>query len=177
MITRNMDIFKKLLLTNDTKGNLASKTCPKMTDISGTEYTAVTIYVASSNYGSGCLGYLAQNFKYDTSDSYFGGNLCIGSSTQAPSYEDFKLYEPIDETKFDRPSQTCIRTVEGDKIVLLITRTFSALEDFTVNEIAYVKTILLGGGARNVVLAREVLPTPKQVSAGETFTVSMVIEM
>ena len=134
------------------------------------------------------------NTNINTVENYFnwqlsGGKakMVFGTGTTPAKYTDYKLENPITEgiTGVDYYVAKSYNE-DSNNYESIITATFTSTIDTTITEVGLVKSIFDKDNASwaeyashyyNVLAAREVLETPIEVKAGETFTVSMKIDV
>ena len=136
----------------------------------------------------------SNNTNINTTENYFnwqlsGGKvkMVFGTGTTPAKYTDYKLENPINEgiTGVD---YYVVKSYNEDSnnYEAIITATFTSTIDTTITEVGLVKSIFDADSPSwaeqashyyNVLAAREVLETPIEVKAGETFTVSIKIDI
>ena len=136
----------------------------------------------------------SNNTNINTTENYFnwqlsGGKvkMVFGTGTTPAKYTDYKLENPINEgiTGVD---YYVVKSYNEDSnnYEAIITATFTSTIDTTITEVGLVKSIFDADNPSwaeqashyyNVLAAREVLETPIEVKAGETFTVSIKIDI
>ena len=113
--------------------------------------------------------------------------MVFGTGTTPAKYTDYKLENPITEG-ITGVEYYVVRSYNEDSnnYESIITATFTSTIDTTITEVGLVKSIFDNDNPSwaenasyyyNVLAAREVLGTPIEVKAGETFTVSMKIDI
>lgn len=120
-----------------------------------------------SSSASASLG-TARNLIFDTvSSANTGVVMNIGTGTTAVTADDYDLDEPLTSDdyscSFPSPVTSIAATNDGD---MLYTFAFTAITSFTITEIG----IFYLGTQGKILLARTILPTPRPVTAGETFS-------
>lgn len=136
----------------------------------------------------------SNNTNINTVENYYnwqlsGGKvkMVFGTGTTPAKYTDYKLENPITEgiTGVDYYVAKSYNE-DSNNYESIITATFTSTIDTTITEVGLVKSIFDNDNAPkveyasyyyNVLAAREVLDTPIDVKAGETFTVSMKIDI
>lgn len=136
----------------------------------------------------------SNNTNINTVENYYnwqlsGGKvkMVFGTGTTPAKYTDYKLENPITEG-ITGVEYYFVRSYNEDSnnYESIITATFTSTIDTTITEVGLVKSIFDSDNASwaeqashyyNVLAAREVLETPLDVKAGETFTVSMKIDI
>ena len=113
--------------------------------------------------------------------------MVFGTGTTPAKYTDYKLENPINEGITGVEYYVAKSYNEdSNNYEAIITATFTSTIDTTISEIRLVKSIFDHDNASNVeydsyyynvLAAREVLNTPIDVKAGETFTVSIKIDI
>ena len=113
--------------------------------------------------------------------------IVFGTGSTPAKYTDYKLENPITEG-ITGVEYYVVRSYNEDSnnYESIITATFTSTIDTTITEVGLVKSIFDKDNPSwsenashyyNVLAAREVLETPLDVKAGETFTVSMKIDI
>ena len=136
----------------------------------------------------------SNNTNINNTENYFnwqlsGGKvkMVFGTGTTPAKYTDYKLENPINEgiTGVDYYFAKSYNE-DSNNYEAIITATFTSTIDTTITEVGLVKSIFDADNPAwaeqashyyNVLAAREVLETPIDVKAGETFTVSMKIDI
>lgn len=130
----------------------------------------------------------------NTVENYFnwqlsGGKvkMVFGTGTTPAKYTDYKLENPITEGITGVEYYVAKSYNEdSNNYESIITATFTSTIDTTITEVGLVKSIFDKDNSSwaeyaahyyNVLAAREVLETPIEIKAGETFTVSMKIDI
>ena len=134
------------------------------------------------------------NTDINTVENYFnwqlsGGKvkMVFGTGTTPAKYTDYKLENPITEGITGVEYYVAKSYNEdSNNYESIITATFTSTIDTTITEVGLVKSIFdkdnpswaeYAAHYYNVLAAREVLETPIEVKAGETFTVSIKIDI
>lgn len=134
------------------------------------------------------------NTDINTVENYFnwqlsGGKvkMVFGTGTTPAKYTDYKLENPITEGITGVEYYVAKSYNEdSNNYESIITATFTSTIDTTITEVGLVKSIFDKDNPSwaeyaphyyNVLAAREVLETPIEVKAGETFTVSIKIDI
>ena len=167
--------------------------------------TLVTrLYISSAQYANYCtaVGFnqaslfncFSNNTNINTVENYFnwqlsGGRvkMVFGTGTTPAKYTDYKLENPITEG-ITGVEYYVVRSYNEDSnnYESIITATFTSTIDTTITEVGLVKSIFDADNPSyseyasyyyNVLAAREVLEAPIEVKAGETFTVSIKINI
>ena len=136
----------------------------------------------------------SNNTNINTTENYFnwqlsGGKvkMVFGTGTTPAKYTDYKLENPINEG-ITGVEYYVVKSYNEDSnnYEAIITATFTSTINTTITEVGLVKSIFDADNPSwaeqashyyNVLAAREVLETPIDVKAGETFTVSMKIDI
>lgn len=168
MITNNLSAYKKYMLSSTSSGDRYMDCGMPLVDIDG---ITGDIWV-SGDYRLGVVN----NTSYGNVNNQ-GTFLSFGSNNAEAKETDNKLSAYAVTTDYTIISQTCTRSVDNGNVYLNFTSSFKAVKSMVINEVGLMHNTYLNGITRQLLFAREVLPQPKTVSAGETFTVSMVIEM
>lgn len=136
----------------------------------------------------------SNNTDINTVENYFnwqlsGGKvkMVFGTGTTPAKYTDYKLENPITEGITGVEYYVAKSYNEdSNNYESIITATFTSTIDTTITEVGLVKSIFdkdnpswaeYAAHYYNVLAAREALETPIDVKAGETFTVSMKIDI
>ena len=136
----------------------------------------------------------SNNTNINDVENYFnwqlsGGKvkMVFGTGTTPAKYTDYKLENPITEGITGVEYYVAKSYNEdSNNYEAIITATFTSTIDATITEVGLVKSIFdkdnpswaeYAAHYYNVLAAREVLETPIDVKAGETFTVSMKIDI
>lgn len=151
-------------------------------------YTAVGFNQAS------LFNCFSNNTNINTVENYFnwqlsGGKvkMVFGTGTTPAKYTDYKLENSINEG-ITGVEYYVVRSYNEDynNYEAIITATFTSTINTTITEVGLVKSIFdnntpsyseFASYYYNVLAAREVLDTPIDVKAGETFTVSIKIDI
>lgn len=151
-------------------------------------YTAVGFNQAS------LFNCFSNNTNINAIENYFnwqlsGGKvkMVFGTGTTPAKYTDYKLENPITEG-ITGVEYYVVRSYNEDSnnYEAIITATFTSTINTTITEVGLVKSIFDNDNPiyseyasyyYNVLAAREVLETPIDVKAGETFTVSIKIDI
>lgn len=151
-------------------------------------YTAVGFNQAS------LFNCFSNNTNISTVENYFnwqlsGGRvkMVFGTGTTPAKYTDYKLENPINEG-ITGVEYYVVKSYNEDSnnYEAIITATFTSTINTTITEVGLVKSIFDDNNPTyseyasyyyNVLAAREVLDTPIEVKAGETFTVSIKIDI
>lgn len=177
MITKNFKLWQKALLStiDITKDNVVL-TQPIKT-VSGEEITQLYYYTSASYYKL-WINDTSNAIDFSTSQTSGSTELYVGSNGAETTENDYTL--DVISTLSSSGGATKTRYVDGDNQVISITRTFTntSTESITVREMGLVKRVeKSANNSVNVLLAREVLPTPLVVPSGANFTVSMVVRV
>lgn len=152
-------------------------------------------YLTAAGFNQASLfNCFSTNTNMSTVESYFnwqlsGGKvkMVFGTGNTPAKYTDYKLENPINEgiTGVDYYVAKSYNE-DSNNYEAIITATFTSTIDTAISEVGLVKSIFDNDNPSyieyasyyyNVLAAREVLDTPIDVKAGETFTVSMKIDI
>lgn len=186
MITKNFNMFKQWVISGTRYSNNQSTEdiLPyPIVDVNGTSYSML-------GNGSGTYDFWARlrslvtvnnSFGYATTLTYSDCgdiSLWVGSGDSEPTENDYSL-TPIDSADITSNSFAFARTVSDGKTYHTFTRQFTANSTITIKEVGLLKCLQSQPTAAwiNLLLAREVLPEAKTYNAGDTFTITMVVEI
>ena len=116
------------------------------------------------------------------SQSYNGLCMYIGSGNTEPTVDDYSLKNAyIPKSNYKYVTAEIIKNVENSKLITTFKGYFEAITDLTVKESCLCSTFLFASTSssnrRIAMLTRNVLETPIEVTAGESFTVTETIEI
>ena len=159
-----------------------------------THATYANYYTAVGFNQASLFNCFSNNTNISAAENYFnwqlsGGKvkMVFGTGTTPAKYTDYKLENPITEG-ITGVEYYVVRSYNEDSnnYEAIITATFTSTINTTITEVGLVKSIFDNDNPvnseyasyyYNVLAAREVLDTPINVKAGETFTVSIKIDI
>lgn len=99
--------------------------------------------------------------------------IAIGTGTAAFSIDDYNLASLFASTPSSEPSESII----GNQINYTISASFSIDSAVDITEVGYIRTLRNPYGNYDFLLMRDVLPSPISAQAGDTVTVTYIIQV
>lgn len=153
-------------------------------------------YFSNPTFLNDCSGYFKMSVDSNNSGlpiesngskiSYVNGvSIHIGSGNTTPTTDDYVLENPyIPNTDYKFISSEIIKKIEDNKFIFTFNNFFTAINSLSVKESCITSGFQCktnsGSGTtttRLAMLTRNVLNTPLEVTAGESFTVTETIEI
>ena len=175
MITKNFKVFVSTVFGRTTSSTETVSLPVPIKDVTGSEYSSLyfvttnyNLFSVDGNHSTNLTGTQAAN----SIQLFVGTN---GSEVTENDYtiDDITTLSAVGSTSF-------VRAMSEDGYAMTITRTLKNTSDadITIKELGMVKsTAYKKDTSAKFLFAREVLPTPLVVPAGNSFTVSMVVKV